>query len=155
LTSLAPVVHYPEPIAIHYPDFDVDILGKDPPNLDFDFTTSTSHIRTPSRNLSIDTNPDIFGYDTENPKLFSWDTRPFQNDRISSEITTIAPPKPAVISSSSPALDYRKVNDSFEVKRGSKGLYVPLELPPLDLPPLKRGKSEPKKLQKRRPDSRY
>jgi hypothetical protein len=39
------------------------------------------------------------------------------------------------------------------VKRGSKGLYVPLDLPPLDVPPIPQDKAGHKKLQKRRPDS--
>lgn len=164
-----PIVHAPKPVAaIKYPDFDIDALSSDPPNLDFDFQPTIPHIRTPSGTLLLATNSLVSPNILENTVEKSDPSKPtkprparmqLRRSVTPYDVTTIRAVSPTLSVSTAPSRDYRRVNENFEVsKRGSKGLYVPLDLPQLDgtaplEKPEKEEKPPPRKLQKRRPGS--
>ena len=153
--SAIPIVHAPKPVAVRYPDFDVDALSSDPPNLNFDVNPTIPHIRTPSGNFVLATSslasPNVSDYFQDPPTSLLFPNSRARKSVILTDMTSaVLPPEPAVTSSSA-SLDYRRVNANFEVKRGTKEIYVPLELPhssPAPILPL--DKKSPKKLTKKR-----
>jgi hypothetical protein len=152
----SPRVYAPKPIGLKYPELNVEFLVEDPPNLDFNFVPPSSSTQLHSGGmLPIDASTASLEELSQHTEYLN--PLPLPNDKARQTVlslgtaNSITLPERALTDSA--RLEFRRVNENFEVKRGSKGLYVPIDLPSLHIPPIPQAKAGAKKLQKRKPDS--